>query len=441
MFKKLIRNFVFNDEIRNELVFSDPDKIRLEPESQIAPTRGIILNSRTTGEYPTDDDIFIETPFIEPHALKQWLKFEARVDEDEFAQRGVPDGTSIGFKIKTSGGNLWWNGTLWTSAGVSDWNTEQEINDNISTLPIATIGDRKIGFVLNLKTTDPAITPEVKELKLLGQFDIEFLDDIIYDGIIRKLNSEFRTSSIVSFYTGNSPLSSVDLNSVLENKAYNITGVRSVYNVSDDPMKLNNLFSSYSLGSARKDGFTFDPGVVQLISTIPIDKVVEVVFEYIPEIMVVQSQEFFEVKTFPSIVFEGIVSLDRTGFINRPQNSIGEDFIRDKTNLTAYQQQSPRQSTIRFEYAAFTNNQMDQTRLVNDLNEFWSNNPQVKAYGLDNKYGIGISQELQTSKNQRVDGSDTQTAEGAFEVLGVLFYDKEASPVPLVGSINIEYDV
>lgn len=439
--KKLIRNFVFKDDIRNDLIFSDPDKIRLEPESQVAPTRGIILNNRVTGEYPTDDDIYIETPFLEPNALKQWLKFEARVDEDEFAQRGVPDGTSIGFKIKTTGGNMWWNGTMWEMAGASDWNTEQEINDHISTLPIASIGNKKIGFVLNLKTTNPTLTPEVKELKLLGQFDIEFLDDIIYDGIIRKLNSEFRTSSIVAFHSGSSPLSSVDLNSILENKAYNISGIRSVYNITDDPMKLTNLFSGYSTGAPRKDGFTYDPGIVTFNTSIPADKVVEVVFEYLPEIMVVQDQDFYEVKTFPSIVFESIISTDQTGFINRPQNSIGEDYIRDKANLTAYQQQSPRQTTLRFAYAVLTNSQMDQTRIANDLNEFWSNNSEVRTYGLDNKYGISISQELQTTKNQRVDGSDTQTSEGTFEVLGVLFYDREASPVPLVGSVNIDYSV
>ena len=436
--KKLIRNFIFKEDIRAQLVFSDPDKIRLEPESQIQSTRGIILNNRVTGTYPLDDDIYVETGLLTPNSLKQWLKFEAVVDENAFGQRGVPDGTSLGFKVKTTVGNFFWDGSAWSPATLSDWSTEQEINANISTFPIGTVGNKGIGLVMNLKTTDPNVTPEVKELKLLGQFDVEFLDDLVYDGVIRKLNSEFKSSSIAAFVSGNSSIASVGLNSKLTNKGYNIKGIRSVYNLTDDPMKLTNLFDSYAFGAPRKDGFTFDPGTVTFTSPIPANKIVEVTFEYVPEIFVRQGQDFFEVATFPCIIFENIISIDRSGFINRPQNSIGDDFIRDKVDVSAFRQQSPRQSTMRFEWACFTNSQLDQMRLVNDLNEFWSNNEKIRTFGLDNEYGMGLSQELQTSRNQRADDTDTQVADWSFEVLGVLFYDREATPVPLVGALNID---
>ena len=42
---------------------------------------------------------------------------------------------------------------------------------------------------------------------------------------------------------------------------YNIKDVRSVYNLTDDSLKLINLHDSYVKGSTRRDGFTFNPGL------------------------------------------------------------------------------------------------------------------------------------------------------------------------------------
>lgn len=436
MIQRLIRNFIFDEKIRSELVFSDSAKIRLNTEDKINPR--IQLKKNSLKEFSLDADIFVETPIITPNAVQKWLKFEARVTEDKDT-KGIPVGTSLGFKIKTIAGNRYWNGSTWAVAGLSDWSTEADVNDNFDTFPIAAVGDKGIGVVINLVTTDKTKTPEVRETKLLGQFDIDVLDDLVYDGIIRKLNSDFRSSSVLRFPT-TGPISSIDLVTVLENKGYNITEIRAVYNLTDDPLKLVNLFSSYAPGALRQDGFTNDPGTITFTGSIPDNKIVSVQFEYVPEFYIRTGQDFFEIPTFPSVVFENIVSVvDR--FTVRDTNSIGQDFIREKSSNSAVLQRGARQQTIRFEYAIFTNRQLDQMRLIDDINAFWAREKTIKSFGLDCEYNINIVEQVNTTRNQAsADDTDTNVAQGSFDVLGVLFHDKPATDEALVGDGQLNID-
>ena len=436
-FKRIILNYTFDEDIRTGLVFSDITKVRLSPETQ----RIQLKADPVTGDFSTDNDLFIKTPLLTPNRVNKFLKFEAIVTDD---LNGIPAGTLVQFKVRTTGDDYWWNPAgagAWEVAGASDWSPEADINANLETFPIATVGNKSIGFIVNLKTTDPKVTPDVKEIKLLCQFDIEFLEDLLYDSVIRKFNTEFRTSSLTEFVTSGSTASQ-DLKNVIdrgEETGYNITGVRSVYNLTDDELRLTNLHSSYALGTVRRDKFTNGPGIETFTAPIPSGKVVEITFEYITEIFIRTSQDFFEVPAFPSIVFENIESIVGTGLQAPAQNSIGEDFIRDKANLTAVQQFSPRQTPIRFEYAVFTDSQLDQTRLMNDINEFLSNIKQISSWGLDNPYDLKIIDELNTRNQKDIGDTDTNTATGVFDVLGVLFYDKPARDVALVGKgqVNI----
>lgn len=424
--KRIILSLVFKEDIRDALVFSNTAKIRLNSENS-GDTRIQLKLNDTLKEYPKDADLFIETPMFEPHVLKRWLKFEAIVKEDS-TTHSLPAETSIGFKLKTSIGNLYWNGSAWVTAGLSNWSTEAEVNQNIAALDIAAIGDQKLGFVVNLKTSNAKLTPEVRELKVLGEFDIEFLEDLVYDSVIRTLNTTFRSSSILRFPTSGDT-DSIDISSVLEKKGYNITAVRAVYDLTDDPLRLANLKSSYALGPVKKDGWTYEPGTVTLSSTIPNGNIVEVVFEYVPEILVRTSQDFYEATAFPSIVFEGITSQDRI-----QADGVGEDAIRDKANLSAVQQYECRQTTLRFTYAVFTDSQTDQMRLLQDIHEFFTNTRRIRRWGLGDEFDVRVFQQLSTTGNQReADSQDTNVAMGVFDVLQVLFYDRPARDVPLVG--------
>ena len=430
MRNKIILNFIFDDAIRSQLVFSDVNKIRLNTENKADPR--IMLKAKSDGTYPTDSNIYVQTPLLTPNAVKQWLKFECGYKEAP-QTLVLPAGTSLGFKVFTTAGDYWWNGSAWAVAAAGQWSTESQINTNLPTFPIATIGNKSIGFKVNLKTTNKLITPEVKELKLLGDFDVEWMEDLVYDGVIRKLNTELRSSSVLAFQVSG-PTASLDLATVLDNKGYNVTGIKSVYNVTDDPMKLTNLFLAYVPGAPKQDGFTFESGTVNLSAPIPDSKIVEVTFEYVPEVVVMVDQDYYEPPAYPCLVLETIQVLDRPGFVMRDTNSFGHDTIRDKDNLRAFTQIAPKQFSVRFQFAAYTNKQLDQMRLMDDLNRFFAEKKTLRMWALDYQCGMTIVEEFDTSKNQSsADTSNTNIAEGSFDVLGVLAYHKQSTDEPLIG--------
>lgn len=438
MINRLIRNFTFNKAIRPGLVFSDTDKIRLNTEGGEADSK-VQLKLNSNGFYPLDTDISVETPFMEPQALQQWQGFEAIVVEDPVTFL-LPDVFDIRFKVKTTLGNLYWDGAAWVAAGANDWNSEQEVNDNIADLPLATIGNRKIGFVINLITTDDRRTPELLELKLLGEFDIEFFEDLVYDSVIRKLNTDFRSTSVIVFPSSGS--ASHDLNAVLENKGYNITGIRKVVDQTADALELTNLFQSYAVGAARQDGFTFEPGTVTTVAAIPAGNLVKIQFEYVPEILVNTDVDYYETPAYPSLVFEAIEEVEIRGFKIKDTNSRERDFIRNKSELTAVLELSPEQRDYRFNYAVFTGNQLDQMRLPEDLKRWLAQNKVVKSWGLDQDYDVNITAEFSTKGNQKANNVTNQNvATGSFDVLGVLFFQRPSEDVPLIGPGQVTFDV
>lgn len=436
MINRLIKTFIFDEAVRGDLVFSDITKIRLNTTDLSKPRIQLKVDP-VTGAFSTDANLFIKTPLMTPNSANKWLQFE-QLNVDDLDN---PVGTTVQFKVRTTGSDFFWTGSAWAVAGLSDWNSPLDISENIDTFPIATIGNKSIGFIINLATTDPAITPNVTELKLLGEYDIDFLDDIIYDGVIRTLNTQFRSTSSLVFPVTGASISSLNLNTVLENKAYNITGIRKSINLSTDPLKLIDITDTYTPGTARQDGFTNDPGVVTFINPIGIGESVKVVFEYVPEILIRRSQDHFEVPTFPTLVFESIRTSDRVNFFMPDTNSYGRDVIRDKPNLTGILQFSPRQESLLFEFAIFTNRQEDQVKLADDLNSFFARTRSIKSFGLDNEYDLDLVQKVNTSRNKASkeaggadDTTDTNIADGAFELLSVLFFDKASKDVPLTGS-------
>lgn len=436
MENRLIKNFCFIEENRDFITLSDIDKIRLNTE--VKTRQGIQLKADDNGNFSTDDDINVATEQIEPQALMKWLLFEA-IFERENTNFDLPAGTSLGFRITTQADDYFWDGGNWVVAGASDWNTEAEIRINISTLPIATIGSKKIGLRMNLKTTDPKATPFVNELKLAGEFDVDYFDDLVYDSVIRLLNTQFRSTSVLRFVTDSSSNSSIDLASILENKGYNIFDVKTVYNLSDDPLKLTNLHDSYAPGAVKQDGFTFEYGTETFSTAIPDGKLVEVKFIYVPEISIKTNQDFYEIPSYPHITIPRITPVERRGFIMRDTNSQGKDSIRDKENDTALVQRSPSQNTYRFDFMLHTT-EIDQFRLLGDVKRFFANVKEIITHGLYNKHPIQIIDEIDTVGNSTTnDNTDTNLAKGSFDIIGVLFYDIPSIEIPLVTDVNLNF--
>ena len=438
MINRLIKNFCFIEEERKNLSFSDTTKIRLNTEDK---TNQRIMLKESGSVFSTDANIFVETGLISPNAVNKWLSFEIIFRSGENTPLVLPVGTSIGVKVKTTGDDYFWDGGAWAVAGLSDWSTEAQIRINIPTFPIVTVGNKKIGFKINLVTTDENLTPEVFELKLLGEFDVETLDDLLYDSLIRLLNKEFRSTSVVLFNSGSSSISTIDLAAILENKGYNIFNVTKVFNISDDNLKLNNLHGSYAQGAPKQDGHTFEPGIETFSSPIPADKWVLLHFDFVPEISVKVGQDYFEEPVYPHITFTRITEVALRGFILPATNSVGKDFIRDKENDVAVQQLSPSQTSYRFDFLLHTSPN-DQFRLAKDFETFFSNNQILSTFGLDNKHAMQMVDKIDTVGNSTTnDSTDTSLSKGSFDVIGVLSYDKPSIDVALVTKLNIDIEI
>jgi len=433
MENRIIKNFCFQEEFRKQLTFSDVTKIRLNTEDAL--NQRVMLKGPT---YSTDNDIYVETWLLEANALKKWLGFEIIFKEGENPLE-LPAGTSIGVRLKTTAGHYWFDtgDSTWKIAGVGQWNTDSEIRANIETFPIATIGNKKLGVVVNLKTTDSNVTPEIYAVKLLGLFDVEPFDDLVYDSVIRLLNKNFRATSTLMFQVGSSSISSQSLNAVLENKGYNIFDVKYVYDLTNDPQKLNNLHGSYAVGALKQDGFTYEMGTETFTQPIPANSFIEIVFEYVPEISVKVNQDYFEEPTYPHLVIHRITEVERRGFIMRNTNGADRDFIRNKEAGMAVQHQPPSQKSYRFDVQLFTT-EIDQFRLLDAIRRFFANTKKLVTYGLGNEHAIEIVEEIDTAGNKDSDSSDTNIANGSFDVLGVLFFDKPSLDVPLVTQLNVD---
>ena len=495
MITKLIKNWIFEETEREKTTIISPlarlntelSRATLELKQQGLSRNGFPI-------YSTDANISIKTRLYEPHSLTKWEMFECIWFTNEFDGVGykeynldlsnktgsvfdadfgnfipkigdkvyqgdfqttisiVADGKitlanatdfvdgrayflrsncDVLFRVYDKSGQEWkWDGANWVHAGSTDWNTQFEINNNIASFPIATEG-KGFGFYINLKTVDELFTPIVKELKLLGEFDIVFQEDMIFDSIIPTIEEKIEASTLIELYL-ESATTVVDLATTykLEREGYNFTDGLTVYNLDTDPEKVNNLFDSYTPGAARKGGGK-DPGQITLTSSQPADSKLSIQMKYFPEIAVNTSPDFYEVEVSPSMVFESIM-------IQNPQvaedSTGGKDLIRDKIKLTGVEIKPPAQNDLLFEYAVFTGGQTDQHRIGEALRLLFNSINHIDSWGLDEPYTI-IVRDVFRSTNQP-NASSVNTHVGSFLLKNMISSIGQPRDVYLVGNFG-----
>jgi len=292
--KRIIKNFEFTDVERPDIFLSDVTKIRINAEDTLNSV--LQLKAISMGKFSLDTDIFARLPLTTPAAIKQWQKFEVIGT--------FPTGTSARFRLNNGTREIYWDGGAWVTAGAADWSTEVEINDNLPTFPF---DNRSFGVIINLLTTDETVTPEIKEVKVLGLFDYNIYKDVMVT-LLRALFEKVRPTSTlltdVVTTTSSFDLASDDYK--LQNQGYNILDVTAIYNTTDDPLKITNLRTGYTPGAINQDEQTNAPGVATTSSPIAAGKEVEIVFQYVPEVAFHTDEDYFEVGKVPSIAIESM---------------------------------------------------------------------------------------------------------------------------------------
>lgn len=420
MITNLIKKFEFTEDDRDGIFLSDLTKIRVNTENKISQKLQLKITNK---KYPLDDDIFAKTKITTPNAVKKWLAIEV-VGE-------LPTGTTRLFRLDNGVNEYYWDSAAWVVAGPTDWNTEEIINDNISSF-LFVDNTKSIRIVIKLKTTDDRVTPYITAIKMLNETDIDFYYDLVFATVVRtlKFNLKFRTDLEFEL---KEDLLTIDLQNdyKIENESYNIVGVESVYDITVDPMKQNNLFDDYVLGDLNLDG-SYEPGVINLLSEISSNNVVHIRLLVIPNIAVNTNQDYYELKRVPSIVFENIIITESLSDDVLPE----QESVKDKVNGTAVILSPPSQDKFRFDYKVFALLQTDLQNILESIKSYFNNNMFFFSYGLDEKYPVRTIPNI--TQTQKPDLNDTNTGEGAFEVSNVLSYLRNPETVQLVQNVNLD---
>lgn len=144
------------------------------------------LKETSANLYPTDNDLQASTWITNPNNVKQWQGFECSITNSLDEDRN--ELTGVNFRLTDGTSEYYYNGASW-EVNTSDWNTEAEVANNISSF---TVLEKKIGVIVNPYTTDSRYTPIIKTIKILYASDIDFQKDYIYRTLVRQLKAQVR---------------------------------------------------------------------------------------------------------------------------------------------------------------------------------------------------------------------------------------------------------
>jgi methylglyoxal synthase len=350
-----------------------------------------------------------------PSSVKQWLNFQAIMSIPEVD--GVAKG-SVGFRLGDGTNQKWWSGTAWVTNTVN-WNTEAEIATNIGTFPVAS---RQMQVIINLKSNDAKYTPEVEKIKVLYASDVEFQDDLINRSLIPALRTKVRP--IADF-----PVSLAASGATINIKTtyqletpYNVVGIDSVFNHTDDPAHLADLYSSYNPTT----------GDITLTTSIAAGKVAWIRFYYEPEVAVNTSQDYSEIEKIPSIILSEIslVEASETG---------QDDSVISIATGAGTKVPGPLQGDLEITAQLLTDKARDQQMLADEVKRFFADNPLIRSKGMDEEYRLWLVDEYaqQTTPTQ----DEIHTGRLRFRIAKALFFQKQTVDVYSVKQFHLTWDM
>lgn len=386
--RKLIKAFNFTSDRRRLMTFHT--KVRLSEESHC-----LELKKQLNGAYPTDNDLWAATWITYPKSLRRWNLFQVE------AVHATVDGvvkTSLGFRLGDGTNQKWWNGTAWVT-DTSHWNTEAEVSTRIASFPVTT---QKLQVIVNLKTTDSRYTPKVYRVKVLWESIIEFQEDLVFRSLMPLFRNNLRPIAdypIVLQATG----TTIDLGTTYKLETpYNVVGIDSVFNHTDDPNHWTDLYQSWNPTTK----------VITLNTSVAAGKSVWVRFTWEPEVAVTTSQSYTEIKKVPCIILQDFV-LNGT---ERGQ----QDEVIDPTTGVGTVLPPPVQGNFDFTAILVTDKATDQARLADEVKRFFLDNPLLNSTGLDEEFRLWMVGEYESSNVPNA--ADLNTGRIRFTISGAVFY-------------------
>jgi hypothetical protein len=400
--RKIIKHFDFSEANRSRLTLHA--KVRLDP------TRDRVLLKETLQGFSTDNDLYVKSWIAHPESARQWAGFQADV---VLPQVDGVQATSIKFRLGDGTNERYWNGTSWVTS-TTLWNTEAEVANNIASFPATS---KKLQVIANLKTTDASVSPELIRVRVLYLSDIEFQEDYVYRLMVRALRDNVRPIAdypIKLAATG----TTVDLDSYPLETPYNLESIDAVFNHSDDPGHLVDLFSSYNPTTK----------VITLSASVEANKTLWVQFVFAPEVAVTTSSEYHEVAKTPAIILED-VNLVRASEVG------WDDSVINKDSGHGWKIPSPLRGDLEISLLLLADKGLDLHKMADEVKRFCLNNPLVRSPGLDEMYRLWLVKEFDMANLLKL--GDVHTARMNLRLVNVMFALRDAVEIHAVKRFNL----
>jgi hypothetical protein len=404
--KKIVKRFLFYETNRSE--------IELGTDTRLNPSDNCIqlLYNESTKEYPTDSDLYVKSWVFNPGSVVRFIGFDVLGDITKDYDN--TELTGYNFRIGNGTNEYYWNGATW-EINTTDWNTEDEIAENINSFDAT---EKKLQIIINLTSNDIRYTPKIYEIRVLYESTIDFQDDLIYNSIIPKLKELRPISDHIIVMPNDSD--TIDLNDFELDTDYEIIAIDSCFNYTDDPSKYTDIYSSYDSNTK----------IITLNTTVSEDKKVWIKFTYKPLVAFTTDDDYIEVSKVPAIHI-----LNTEVLKNIPASF--KTSVRNKFNYTATSIIKSRQRDYEFIVSVITNSSFDLQRLQDSIQKLFEENEKLNLVGLDESYNWFISSDFtgQGGKNSGVFSSIFR-----FLVKNIVFsYSDETNE--LVQSFNIAGDL
>jgi hypothetical protein len=356
--------------------------------------------------------LYVKTWVSNPLTVKQWVGFDV-IAQHQKDDDGVTPLSSLGFRLSDGVNEYWHNGSSW-EVNTSNWNTENEVANNISSFPVI---KKKIQIIINLVTTDKTVTPYVYEILVAYKSNIEFEEDLIIRSLIPSLRNGIRPISDFTIELSSST-STIDLGNdyKLENP-YNIVGIDSVYNKTDDPDQFSDLLQSYNPSTK----------VITLNSSVDSGKLVWIKFIYQPVVALSTDVNYLEIDKVPAI---HITSVKNSSFEITHSTA-----VRNKDSKTATQIVFPTQVTVDISLIGVAGLMRDQIRLGDEIERFFCNNKKLTSVGLDEKYDIIVTRPYEKRSTQGEDNIKTGLL--SIRIKNALKYQRDARSLYIVSDFKL----
>ena len=204
-----------------------------------------------SGEYSTDGtyDQYndVELPPVKLYDLTELFGFRVDMAISRLGYSNDDYG-DVKFQVSFDGGTsyYYWDVGGWAVAGASDYSTRDEVEENISTFPWASNPTLRLKVRI-YSSSDQLHTPAISSFKIFFEADNNFEEDIlrslkhyVEDNVVYTKRARIGPFPFQSL-TG----SNMAMNKVLLISSFDLTTIQ-VYNVTDDPRKLNDLYFSHT---------------------------------------------------------------------------------------------------------------------------------------------------------------------------------------------------